>query len=53
MTVCLNYFRIIDGDDEILEACFLGEQLKTTSEKPGRYEAKNQAKTQICSLGRG
>lgn len=40
MPICLNYFCIINVSDGILEACFLEEHLKTTSEKPAYYEAK-------------
>lgn len=42
MMICLNYFYVIKCNDGILETCFLGEPLKTISEKPVNYETKNQ-----------
>lgn len=42
MIISLNYFYVIKCNDRILETCFLGEPLKTISEKPASYETKNR-----------
>lgn len=44
MTICLNYFYIINGNDGILENCFLGESLKTVSEKLNIMKLKTKFK---------
>lgn len=44
MIISLNYFYVIKSNDGILETCFLGESLKTVSEKLANYETKNQVK---------
>lgn len=44
MTICLNYFYIINVNDGILENCFLGESLKTVSEKLNIMKLKTKFK---------